>query len=80
MIRTKHPKKKKRAKVNFYIPEGINGCQFKKFLKRSGLHFFFPKQKEFTSADSLKVRAAIFAELSRKEINQKMKDGKLLKM
>jgi hypothetical protein len=37
---------KEHKKINFYIPEGITGKQFEKFLQRSRLHFFFPRKKE----------------------------------
>jgi hypothetical protein len=66
-----------RQKVNFYIPEGITGHQFEKFLKRSHLHFFHPKRKDTLHPDSEKIRQAICTEINTKEINKKIKEGKL---
>lgn len=40
-----------RKKINFYVPEGITGKQFEKFLKRSRLNFISPKKKEKVSRD-----------------------------
>jgi hypothetical protein len=79
-LKSKRRIKNMRQKVNFYIPEGVTGHQFEKFLKRANLHFFHPRRKNKIRPESEKMLLAIHTQLNVIDIDRKMKQGKLIRM
>jgi hypothetical protein len=67
---------KKHIKREFYLPTGLTGKEFEKFLKRTNMHFISPKKK--TEIDP--TVEALHKALNSAILNEKAKKGLLIKI
>jgi hypothetical protein len=67
---------KKHVKREFYLPTGLTGKEFEKFLKRTGMHFISPKKKITVNPEVEALHSSLHSAI----LNEKAKKGLLTKI